>query len=180
MAEKEKKKEKKEAIEERKDEGMVERTAGSWLDDDWFYRPMMEMDRLFDELDRNFNRMFSRPLRRRFLAKPTMGMPPIDIKDMGDRYVMEADLPGLKKEDIEIEIKEDRLSLKAETKSETREEGENYLRQERSSRSFYREIPVPGDVMTEQAEASFKNGVLEISLPKKEVKKPEGKKLEVK
>ncbi len=178
MAEKEKK-EKKEAIEEKKDEGSVERT-GSWLDDDWVYRPIMEMDRLFEELDRNFNRLFSRPLRRRFASTPINRTPLVDFKDKGDKYLVEAELPGLKKEDIEIEVKEDMLTLKGETKQETKEEGEDYLRQERSVRSFYRELPIPADVLTDEAEATFKNGILEISLPKKELKEPEGKKLKVK
>ncbi len=179
MAEKENKEEKKEEIKERKKEGTVERT-GSWLDDDWFYRPVVEMDRLFEELDRNFNRLFSRPLRKRSVSRPNIRTPLVDIKDMGDKYRLEAELPGLNKEDIEIEVKEDRLTLKGETKQETREEGDDYLRQERSYRSFYRELPVPEDILTDKAEATFKNGVLEISLPKKEIKKPTGKKLKVK
>lgn len=179
MSEKKEKEEKKEEIEVKKDDDLIER-RGSWIDDDWIYRPIAEMDRLFDELDRNFNRLISRPIRRHFISKPHMRAPLVDIKDQGENYLIEAELPGMNKEDIEIEIKEDRLIVKGDTKREEKEEGKGYLRQERSYSSFYRELPIPENILTDKAEASFDNGVLEIRLPKKDVKKPEGKKLEVK
>ncbi len=165
--------------EEKKEESMVER-AGGLFDEDWLYRPLAEMERMFDELERNFGGMFYRPIRRRIRGRSTKRMPLVDIKDVGDNYLLEAELPGLKKEDIEIEVKDDRITLKGETKQEKKEEGEGYLRQERSFRSFYREIPIPENVKAEDAEASFKNGVLEVKLPKVEQKKLEGKKIDIK
>ncbi len=177
--EKEETEAKEEEIEEKKEESMVERTGG-FFDEDWFYRPLAEMDRLFEELDRNFGRLFSRPMRRRATARPKERMPLVDMKDIGDSYLMEAELPGLNKDDIEIEVKKDRITLKGEARQETKEEGEGYLRQERSFRSFYRELPIPENVKVDDAEATFKNGVLEIKLPKLEPKKIQGKKIDIK
>ncbi|MFW6040860.1 MAG: Hsp20/alpha crystallin family protein, partial [Thermoplasmatota archaeon] len=100
--------------------------------------------------------------------------------NLGDKYRIEADVPGIGKDNLDVEVREDRLTIKAEKEEEKEEKGEDYLRRERGYRSFYREIPLSDEVLSDEAEASLKNGVLRIDLPKKEPTKKEGRKLEIK
>lgn len=167
--------EEKEEREEEEERGLAERKAP-----DWFYRPLHEMDRMFEDMDSMFEDFFGQPLMRRRRGKSGFRSPAMDIQDAGDKYLIQADIPGINKDDLEVEIKEDRLSIKAESKEEKEEKGENYVRRERGYRSFYREIPLSENVLADEAEASYKNGVLEISLPKKEPEEEEGRKLEIK
>ena len=151
--------------------------------EDWFMSPFKEMENLFEDLDRTFDRFFGRPLMRKYRERtglPSIRGPACDLRDLGDKYLCELDVPGLSKDDVEIEVREDRLSIKGEAKRETKEEGEDYVRQERSFRSFSRELPMPEDVVSEDAEATLKNGVLKVTLPKKEPEKKKGKKIEIK
>ena len=104
--------------------------------------------------------------------------PSIDIKeDEKGNIVVNADIPGVEKGDIEINVKGDMLEITAEKKEEKEEKEEGYLRRERSYRKFYRSIPLPTEVDKDKAEASLKDGVLKISMPKlkeaEEVKKIE-------
>ncbi len=168
--------EKKEENEGEEERGLAKRRRG-----DWFFGPFGEMDEMFEELDKTFDRFFGRPMISKRRGRPSFRAPACDIQDRGDMYLCEAELPGIDKDDIEIELRDDKLTIKAETKEETKEEGEDYLRHERGYRSFYRELPLPDEVLTEEAEASLSNGVLEITLPKKEPEeKKEGKKIEIK
>lgn len=150
---------------------------------DWMNRPMNEMERLFDEFETSIRRPFGSPITEMWkYAKPDFRMPLLDVHDKGDHYMIEAELPGVDKEDIELECTDENLKVKAEVKRETKEEGEDYVRHERGYRSFYRNIPLPEDVISEEVDATFVNGVLKINLPKKETEKEEkkGKKIEVK
>jgi len=99
--------------------------------------------------------------------------PSVDIKDEEGKIVVAADIPGVEKGDITINVKGDMLEITAEKKEE-KEEG--YIRRERSYRIFYRSIPLPAEVDKDKAEASLKDGVLKIEMPKlagEEVKKIE-------
>ncbi|MGM0510601.1 MAG: Hsp20/alpha crystallin family protein, partial [Thermoplasmatota archaeon] len=154
--------------------------------DDWFFEPFKELDTMFDDLDKTFGRFFGGPLRRRRktlmpeFSMPDFRMPALDVQDKGDHYLVEAEMPGIDKEDIDVELRDDKLTIKGETKKETKEEKEDYVRRERGYKSFYREIPVTEEMIADEANASFKNGVLSINLPKKEKEEKEGRKLEVK
>lgn len=154
-----------------------------WMSSDWFPRDILdrsltEMDKAFEEIDRAFDRMVGRPRRRYGITE--FRTPVMDIKDEGDHYLLEAELPGIRKEDVDIEVTEDKLTVKGERKEEKKEEKEGYVRHERGYRSFYREIPMPSDVISDKATAEMKGGILKIMLPKTEKEKKGGKKIEVK
>ena len=82
--------------------------------------------------------------------------------------VVKAELPGLSKEDLDVTLTESTLTLKGEKKKEEEVREKNFYRSERSSGSFVRTIELPSEVKTDQTKASFKNGILEIRLPKTE------------
>jgi len=98
--------------------------------------------------------------------------PRIDVKETKDAYEVMADLPGLKKEDIEISLHENVLTLKGERKHEEKKEGENEYFVERNHGSFCRSFQIPSKVKTEEINANYKNGVLHLTLPKAEEAKP--------
>lgn len=97
--------------------------------------------------------------------------PQIDSFQRGDQFVVRADLPGLKKEDVNIEVSDDSIVIQGERREEHEENREGYYRSERSYGSFYRTVPLPEGAITESAKAEFNNGVLEITMqaPPREV-----------
>jgi len=143
------------------------------------FSPFQEMDSIFEDLDRTLDRFLSRPTgireRRRGFTSPA-----IDMQDLGDKYQIQADIPGIDKEDLEIELRDGSLVIEGETSEETEEEGEDYIRRERGYRSFYRELPMPDEVKEEEVMAELDRGVLTIDLPKKEPEEKKGKKIEIK
>ena len=118
---------------------------------------------LFD-IDRFFNDQWPR------VADPELGdffAPRVDIKDADDHYEITAELPGVKKEDIQIHVKDGILTLEAETTQEDKEEKEGkIIRQERRYGKFLRSFNLGGDVQEEDIKASFKDGVLKLEAPK--------------
>lgn len=104
-----------------------------------------------------------------------------DIKDNGNEYLLEADLPGFKKEDIDVNLENNYLTIKAERKAENEEKDKKgrYIRCERSYGSFVRSFDV-SDVDTDKITASYEDGVLKLNMPKKENALPTAKKLEIK
>ena len=102
-----------------------------------------------------------------------------DIRDTGDAYVLEADLPGFKKDDINIELGDGSLTIRAERHNEAEENGEGgYLRQERSYGSFSRSFSTEG-VDVGAMQAKFNDGVLTLSMPKLTKKEPEVRRLAI-
>lgn len=102
-----------------------------------------------------------------------------DITDCGDAYKLEADLPGFKKEGIKIELNDKRMVIKAERKSESEEKDkQGYVRKERTYGSFTRSFDVSG-IETGDITASYTDGVLTLSLPKKAELKPESRQIEI-
>jgi len=104
-----------------------------------------------------------------------------DIRDTGDAYVLEADLPGMKKEDIHIDIDGDRLSISAERNAVKEEKDENggYIRCERSYGSFSRSFDISG-IRAEEISAAYEDGVLKLTLPKQSKTVPASRRLEIK
>lgn len=98
--------------------------------------------------------------------------PAIDIRETDDSYIVEVDTPGMKKDEVEIEVADDLLTIKGERKSEHEEERENYHRVERQSGSFRRTISIPGGYNRDTVEAKYEDGVLRITLPKLEESRP--------
>ena len=104
-----------------------------------------------------------------------------DIKDNGDSYTLEADLPGVKKEDIKLDLTDNVLTINAERHSEYEEKDKkgNYVRCERSYGSYQRSFDTTG-IDTDNIEAEFVDGVLKLTLPKVKEVKPESRRLEIK
>jgi HSP20 family protein len=91
--------------------------------------------------------------------------PQVEAFERNNRLIIRADLPGLTKDDINVDITDDAIKIRGERRQETEETDEGYYRSERSYGSFYREIPLPNGVNREEANATFRNGVLEITMP---------------
>ena len=117
-------------------------------------------------------------MERSFFSDNAIGEFKTDIRDAGDEFVLEADLPGFKKEDVNIELEGDTLSICAERKSETKREDGGFIRQERSYGSFCRRFETAG-VDTGALQASFENGVLTLHMPKLSQPETQTKRIEI-
>ena len=104
-------------------------------------------------------------------------LPSVDMEDQGKNYRLTVDLPGFKKEDVQVELEEDSVTINAKRSQVEEEKGKNYVRHERSAQTYYRQIQLPETIRSDQANAKLNNGILEITLPKKEPK--ETKKLAI-
>jgi HSP20 family protein len=118
------------------------------------------------ELDRAFEDWPSLhwPFRREVLDAPGWS-PRIDVFEKGNRLVTKVDLPGLKKEDVKVEVTDGHLALSGERRTEREEKNENVFRSEREYGRFYRIVPLPEGVKLEDVKATFADGVLEVSVP---------------
>jgi HSP20 family protein len=104
--------------------------------------------------------------------------PAMDVRETEDAYVIEADVPGLKKDDVHIEVADNVLTIKGERTEEQRENRKDYHRVERQFGSFVRSVSIPGGFDAGRVSARFENGVLTVTLPKPEERKP--RRIEVK
>ncbi len=105
--------------------------------------------------------------------------PKVDIYETENSYVLNAELPGLTKEEINIDVNDNTLTLKGEKKFEEKVQKDSYVRVERSYGNFARSFVLSDDVDTEGITANYKEGVLELTLPKKEEAKPKEIKVEI-
>ncbi len=104
--------------------------------------------------------------------------PAIDIKEEENKLLVTTDLPGINKEDIEINLKEDMLEIRAKTGKEKETEEEGYIRKEREYTHFYRAVRLPSSVKEDGSTAKIENGVLTITLPKMKLEEP-AKKIQI-
>ncbi len=139
-----------------------------------------EFRRFEEMMNRMFEEFWGRPSgRRRMLPSGERGEiapaeyrePFIDLIETDKEITATAEMPGLEKEDIKINLTEDRLEISAETSREEKKEEKGYVYRERRSGSYYRAITLPSPVDPDSSKATYKNGVLEIKMPKTEVKK---------
>jgi HSP20 family protein len=123
-----------------------------------------DMDRLFEEL------AVRRGLMPRGSNEIAVWSPQVEVMERDGQLVIRADLPGLNKDDVKIELRDDAVIIRGERQQEHEEQREGYYRSERSYGSFYRQVPLPKGVNTENATATFRDGVLEITMqaPKRE------------
>lgn len=135
-----------------------------------FNRNERKLMSMFDDFDRAF---FSAP-DKTFAAFKT------DVLDQGDRYILQAELPGFEKEDIHIDMNGDSLTVRAERSEEKQEEDKNrnFVRRERSYGAFARSFDISG-IDAEHITAKYQNGVLELELPKKGEVKPASKQISI-
>jgi len=138
------------------------------------WRPF-EFDRIKREMDRVWDSFLEgRPMRR--AEEGREWLPSIDVSETKNDLVIKAELPGLDPKDIDISMSNGYLTIRGEKKNEKEEKDENYHLIERSYGSFTRSVRLPREVQSDKITASFKNGVLRVTLPKSE----ESKKKEIK
>jgi len=146
--------------------------------------PFQEMGKRFEEMEKRFEDFSRRPFSllpswwpRLRLPEIEEAPPSMDIFTEGDDVVVKAELPGMKKEDIDVSLTKDTISISGEKKKEEKVEKKDYYSLERSYGSFKRSFSLPSEVQTEKASAKFKDGVLEIRIPKTEEAKKKEKKV---
>ncbi|HUK05850.1 MAG TPA: Hsp20/alpha crystallin family protein [Burkholderiales bacterium] len=130
--------------------------------------PFGDAQRLFDDF---FNSRWLRPFGwERPFELPSVG-PNVDVIDRDDEVVVRAEVPGYRKEDIEISVSDSLLTLKGEVRREEKEEEGDYFRSEISRQAFSRSLVLPAEVDDAKAKATIKDGILELTLPKREKSK---------
>ena len=135
------------------------------------WNPFAEIERIRREFDRLLEELVPREEGERVFA------PVVDVYETDQELVVKAELPGVKKENVEVSIRDNALHIRGEKKEEKEERTGAYHRVERVYGRFERVVPLPTDVKVESAKAEFKDGVLEIRIPKAEGAKE--KKIEI-
>jgi len=130
------------------------------------WSPFAELERIRREFDRLIEDVLPTAAEREEILAP-----PVDIYETDSELVVKAELPGVKREDIDVTIKENSIHIKAERKEEKEEKTENVHRVERFYGRIERIIPLPAEVKPEEAQAEYRDGVLEIRIPKVKVTK---------
>lgn len=130
------------------------------------FDPFRELRTLNDEMNRLFSAVPASVDRGEF-ARGSWS-PNVDIYEDENRLIVEAELPGMNREDFEVSVENNVLTLKGERKFEKKTEGDNYHRVERAYGSFTRQFTLPQTITAEGATADFENGVLRVALPKRE------------
>ncbi len=134
------------------------------------FRLFADMEKFFSSgLEENLWSSFNRNLPTTPLTDPGLLRPYIDIAANSSEYMITVEIPGVNEKDISLEISEDTLVIKGEKKQTHEERKRNFYRVERSYGSFQRLLSLPQDADREHIEAAFKNGVLNISIPRKEL-----------
>lgn len=124
-----------------------------------------DMDRFFDDI-MPFSRL------RGENGGRGMWYPDTDMSETDDAYQVSVDLPGLSKDDIEVNYQNHRLTISGERHEESKKEDKDFLRQERYAGKFMRSFTMPAEIKEDKIKASFKNGVLNVEIPKAEVQQP--------
>jgi len=128
--------------------------------------PFEEYERRFEDLFRSHFPMTRAPWWTRLAVPAGEVSSSVDIYEEGADVVVKAEIPGMKKEDIHVDINDKTVTIHGEKKKEEKIERKNYVRHERSYGSFARTFDLPEEVQTDKARASFKDGVLEVRVPK--------------
>jgi HSP20 family protein len=145
--------------------------------------PWEEFRRFEEMMNRMFEEFWGRPMRRllppsgrpllpgeRALAPAEYRMPYVDVVETDKEVIATAEMPGLEKQDIKINLTEDRLEISSEAKREEERKEKGYMYRERRYGGYYRSISLPARVNPDNSKATYNNGVLEIKMPKTEVK----------
>ncbi|HOX35716.1 MAG TPA: Hsp20/alpha crystallin family protein [Methanoregulaceae archaeon] len=160
---------------ERKKTDVVPITPGSSLST-WRMPSLFErdIDTIFDDFRRSFDVMM-RPYFPMEARMQELGMLPVrfaqlDLIDEGDHYVIHAELPGFTKENVDVQINRDGMTIRAKKETDKEEKRKNYLHRERAYSAFERSVAFPEEVDPAKAEGKMNNGILELRVPKKELK----------
>jgi HSP20 family protein len=133
-----------------------------------------EVDRLADDfgVGRGLLSSFEREL-------PGAWAPPIEVFKRDGQLTVHADLPGLRKDDVKVELADNAVTIEGERRNERKEQQEGFYRSERSYGRFFRRVPLPEGFNSEEARASFSDGVLEITMPARKGEAKAARKLEI-
>lgn len=137
--------------------------------------PYQVTRRMQEEMDRMWSRFAMGPQ-----AQSSAWEPRVDISEEPEQWKVEADLPGVDKENISVDVRENQLIIKAEMKQEHTDEKPQYYRRERRYGSFERRLALPGGIKEEAIASSFKDGVLTVSIPKTEQAQNAGRRIPIK
>jgi HSP20 family protein len=127
---------------------------------------------LQSEVNRLFESVFPGSMLDEEDTPSSVWSPSMDLMESDDQYHLSVDLPGISRDDVTVSVENNRLTIRGERASQSRTEDENILRMERSVGTFYRAIRLPESVNEDAIKASFKNGVLSVTLPKTEKSRP--------
>ena len=135
------------------------------------WSPSHELTRLQEDFDQLARRFFPLESLETSFARSAWE-PTVDISETNNKYVVTAELPGLSKDEVKVNYEDGVLTIHGEKKQEKEEKGETFHRVERSYGNFERSFRLPAHIQAEKAEATFKNGVLILALPKTEQARP--------
>jgi HSP20 family protein len=137
------------------------------------WEPVTELNTIQNEMNRLFNTFFEQPTQNgRANGAMRRWLPPMDLVETADRYVLRADLPGLSDGDVNIQLEDNVLAISGERSPEHEQQQEGYYRLERPFGGFTRSLTLPDGIDPDGVQAHFDRGVLEIRIPKPEQKKP--------
>jgi len=137
------------------------------------WEPVGELHTIQNEMNRLFETLFDQPGQAARANSPIRRwIPPMDLVETSDSYVLRADLPGLSEADVNIEFENNVLTISGERNAEHEDKDEGYYRVERAFGAFSRSLTLPDGVDPESVQAHFDRGVLEIRIPKPEQRKP--------
>lgn len=148
------------------------------------WNPLALIDRFFDDFlgYGGLGRGSSLSSSSRDLGRTTgqsLWYPQVEVRERDGKLVVCADLPGMRKEDVHVEVRDKALILEGERRQESEQREEGFYRSERSYGRFHRTIPLPEGVNPEQAQANFKDGVLEITVPLPQRQSTQGRRIEI-
>ena len=142
------------------------------------WEPLRDLLTTQREFDRLLKEAFS-PLSGETEVSTRSWAPPVDIYETEDAIVLKAELPGMDPNDVEVRVEDNTLYLKGERKYEKEVKEQNYHRVERSYGSFARSFSLPNSISTDKVRAEFKDGLLTLTMPKREESKPKTIKIDV-
>src|SRR5436309_1716371 len=137
------------------------------------WEPAREMQTIQQEMNRLFGAFFDAPEGRGGDAQTQRRwVPAMDLVEQDDHFVLHADLPGVREEDVNVELEDNVLTISGERRSEHEDRKEGYYRVERAAGRFSRSLTLPEGVDPDSIQAEFQNGVLTVRIPKPEERKP--------
>ncbi|MBD3246064.1 MAG: Hsp20 family protein [Candidatus Omnitrophica bacterium] len=139
--------------------------------------PFRDLSQIQDEMNKLFDFSLGRWPEK--LAAESLWTPAIEVKDNKDAFEVKAELPGMKKEDIQVSVHGDQLVIEGEKKEEKDTKEKGFVRSERYYGKVYRAVPLPAEINAEKVKASYKDGVLHLNLPKKEEARPKELKINI-
>ena len=149
-----------------------------------FSSPFALMRRLSDDMERLFEDSWGAPkfprVFRHLETAATRWTPDIEAFERKGEFVVRADLPGMTRENVKVEVTDGELIVQGERKEEKEQKEKGYYARERSYGAFYRAVPLPEGVKADEAKATFKDGVLEIAMPAGKAPEKHGRQLEIK